>query len=65
MTEEDDPATLNGGITLKIEENYVSEVMKVGYPRAFVYSSLNNDELNHASMFYYLLTISREFWEWI
>lgn len=49
--------------TLIINERYLSEVEKAGYPRTFLVRSLNNDELNYATSFYYLLNTQKEFWE--
>ena len=36
-------------------EASVSAIEKCGYPKPYIMSSLNNDELNHVTTFYYLL----------
>lgn len=48
--------------TLLIDEHIVQEVEKGGYPRSYIVKSLNSDELNYATSFYYLLTTDKEYW---
>ena len=38
-----------------IDEASVIEIEKCGYPKSYIMSSLNNDDLNHVTTFYYLL----------
>ena len=38
-----------------IDEGSVGEIEKSGYPKPFVMASLNNDDLNHVTTYYYLL----------
>jgi len=38
-----------------IDEAMVSEIERCGYPKPFILSSLNSDDLNHVTTFYYLL----------
>ena len=41
----------------------MEEVEKSGFTKKHIIDSLNNDELNYATTFYYLLTIEKEYWE--
>jgi hypothetical protein len=34
---------------------------KGGFPRAYIIASLNNDELNYATAYYYLLCTPKEY----
>lgn len=38
-----------------IEEGSVTEIERCGYPKPYIMATLNNDELNHVTTFYYLL----------
>ena len=41
--------------TLVIDEASVTEIERSGYPKSYIMASLNNDDLNHVTTFYYLL----------
>ena len=47
--------------TLIIDDEKVAAIEKTGYPRAYIMASLNNDDLNHATTFYYLLQAAKEY----
>ena len=38
-----------------IDEASVEEIERNGYPKPYIMASLNNDDLNHVTTFYYLL----------
>jgi len=44
-----------GQTTLVIDEGSVTGIERCGYPKPYVKTSLNNDDLNHVTTFYYLL----------
>lgn len=44
--------------THHLNENVITAVSKMGYPRDFVVKSLNNGDLNHATASYYLLVMN-------
>ena len=41
--------------TMVIDEASVEEIERNGYPKPYIMASLNNDDLNHVTTFYYLL----------
>ena len=41
--------------TLVIDEASVTEIERSGYPKSYIMASLNNDDLNHVTTFYYPL----------
>lgn len=41
--------------TVVIDEGAIGEIEKNGYPKPYIMASLNNDDLNHVTTFYYLL----------
>ena len=47
--------------TLVLQDNLIVEVEKSGFPKPYVVNSLNSDELNYATTFYFLLTTNKEF----
>jgi hypothetical protein len=47
--------------TLLIEDALISLIEKCHYPRPYIMKSLNNEELNHVTTFYYLLQTPKEF----
>ena len=47
--------------TLVLNEVLIQEVEKGGFPKPYLIHSLNNDELNYATTYYYLLTTTKEF----
>ena len=47
--------------TLIIDDEKVAAIEKTGYPRTYIMASLNNDDLNHATTFYYLLQAAKEY----
>ena len=47
--------------TLIIDEALVSFIERSGYPKPYIMASLNNDDLNHITTFYYLLQIDKEY----
>ena len=47
--------------TLQIDDFIISEIEKCGYPKSYLLNSLNNDEMNYATAYYYLLTKPKEF----
>ena len=61
-TEKDE---LNGGVgttqTLMINDNLIEQIESTGFSRSYIIQSLNNDELNYATSFYYLLSTVKEF----
>lgn len=48
--------------TLVLNEKLVNEVEKCGFPKSYICNSLNNDDMNYATTFYYLLEIQKEYW---
>ena len=38
-----------------IDEASVAEIEKCGYRKPYIMASLNNDDMNHVTTFYYLL----------
>jgi len=42
-------------LTMVIDEASVTEIEKCGYPKPYIMSSLNSDDMNHVTTFYYLL----------
>jgi len=49
------------GATLMLDEKIVADVERSGYPKQYIIQSLNNDELNHATTYYYLVTTEVEY----
>ena len=49
------------GGTLILDESLLEQVEQAGFPKVHLVASLNNDELNHATTFYYLLKTSKEY----
>ena len=47
--------------TLIIDELLVNTIEKTGYPKPYILASLNNDDLNHTTTFYYLLQTHKEY----
>ncbi len=43
-----------------IDEASVSEIEKSGYPKSYIMASLNNDDLNHVTTYYYLLLLTQK-----
>ena len=41
--------------TLIIDESLVTSIERAGYPKPYILASLNSDDLNHTTTFYYLL----------
>ena len=44
-----------------VDERIVADVEAAGFPKQFIVSSLNNDELNYVTTFYYLLATQKEY----
>ena len=47
--------------TLVLNEQLINEVEKCGFPKQYIVNSLNNDELNYATTFYFLLGVVKEY----
>ncbi len=47
--------------TLMVNERFIEEIENDGFPRNYIIQSLNNDELNYATTYYYLLDTGKEF----
>ena len=47
--------------TLIIDDQLVNVIEKAGYPKPYIMASLNNDDLNHSTTFYYLLQAWKEY----
>lgn len=47
--------------TLVLNDKLVQEVEKSGFPKQYILNSLNNDELNYATSYYYLLGTEKEY----
>lgn len=62
-TEEDEELHEGVGqtMTVIIDEKYVGDVEHLGYPRKYVMSQLNSDELTQVSTLYYLISHPNEF----
>ena len=59
--EDEDRRQLQTGQTLVVDERIVADVEAAGFPKQFIVSSLNNDELNYVTTFYYLLAMQKEY----
>ena len=47
-----------------IDPSLINEIERSGgFPATYTTNSLNSDELNYATAFYYLLCIAKEYWE--
>lgn len=44
-----------------MDEIILTQVEKAGFPKAFIIASLNNDDLNHVTTYYYLLKTHKEY----
>jgi len=44
-----------------VNERFIEEIENDGFPRNYIIQSLNNDELNYATTYYYLLDTGKEF----
>lgn len=47
--------------TLVLEDKIILEIERHGFPKTYIVNSLNNDELNHVTTYYYLLTTQKEY----
>lgn len=47
--------------TLVINDLLLAQIENAGYPKGWLVNCLNNDELNYATAFYYLLCTDKEF----
>jgi predicted deacylase len=54
------PKAENSG-TLIVEEHLLQQIERSNFPKAYIVASLNNDELNHVTTFYYLLKTPKEY----
>jgi hypothetical protein len=52
---------LGSALTLVIDEKIVSEIENVGFPKNYIINSLNNDELNYVTTYYYLMITQKEY----
>jgi len=44
-----------------MDERNLQQIEKSNFPKAYTVASLNNDELNHVTTFYYLLNTAKEY----
>jgi hypothetical protein len=44
-----------------VDEEAIQSIEKAGYPRHFIIKSLNGQDLNHCTAFYYLITQKHNF----
>jgi hypothetical protein len=51
----------SSAMTIVIDDKILAEIEKSGFPRSYIISSLNNDDLNYATAFYHLLTTQKEY----
>lgn len=54
-------AVINNNLSLVIDNKILNEVEKCGFTKKHITNSLKNDELNYATTFYYLSTITKEY----
>lgn len=47
--------------TLIVEESLLQQIERSHFPKAYIVASLNNDDLNHVTTFYYLLKTPKEY----
>ena len=47
--------------TMVIDEASVREIERNGYPKSYIMASLNNDDLNHVTTYYYILQTQKEY----
>lgn len=52
---------MGSAMTMVIDEKIISEIEKCGFPKLYLVSSLNNDDLNYSTTFYHLLTTQKEY----
>lgn len=52
---------LNTASTLVVDDKIISDIERHGFPKAYIVNSLNNDELNYVTTYYYLLTTQKEY----
>lgn len=48
-------------LTLVIDERLVADIEGSGFPKSYIVNSLNNDEMNYVTTYYYLLTTQKEY----
>lgn len=44
-----------------MDEHFLEQIERSNYPKAYTVASLNNDELNYVTTFYYLLKTPKEY----
>lgn len=52
-------AAQNAGLV--IDQGLVAEIERNGFPRQYLVASLNSDDLNYATAYYYLLGTVKEY----
>lgn len=52
---------LGSAQTLVIDEKLISDIEVNGFPKQYIINSLNNDDMNYVTTYYYLLTTSKEY----
>ena len=52
---------LGSAMTLVIDDKLLFEIEQVGFPKNYIINSLNNDELNYVTTYYYLMTTQKEY----
>ena len=54
-------SAMYGTPTLVIDQKFIAEIERSGFPKPYVVQCLNSDELNYATAFYFLLTTQKEY----
>lgn len=52
---------LGSALTLVIDDKILQEIEVAGFPKNYIINSLNNDELNYVTTFYYLMITQKEY----
>lgn len=53
--------TINNNLNLVIDQSVIADIEKSGYPKAYITTSLQSDDLNYVTAFYYLLCTVKEY----
>lgn len=52
---------LGSAQTLILDDKVISEIERQGFPKTYIVNSLNNDELNYVTTYYYLMNTQKEY----
>ena len=53
--------TINNNLNLVIDQSVITDIEKSGYPKPYITTSLQSDDLNYVTAFYYLLCTVKEY----